>query len=178
MKKSLLLPLFLLLALLRAAPGCAQTTQPPVVYMQLFFNGPNWLAGREVLHYTPAFRGRTGELVAEGADTRAISPMGLMEGSAQTLYSSGGSTTTTSQGTFITDANGKSHRQTEEDIRKERQAEQDNLNRGLQLLEKRVRLAHELLTKALNEAAADGWEVVQMTTSGTSGGLVYLLRKR
>ena len=69
MKKSLLLPLLLLLAILHAVPGCVQASHPPVVYMQVFFEGPNWLAGREVLHYTPAFRGKTGELVAEGADT-------------------------------------------------------------------------------------------------------------
>ncbi|MCI1188550.1 DUF4177 domain-containing protein [Hymenobacter sp. DH14] len=179
MLKSLLLPLFLLLATLLAVPGCAQKG-PPVVYMQIFFEGPNWLAGREVLHYTPAFKGKTGELVAEGADTQEVSPMRFMQGPTRTTYgsSTSGTTVTTDKGTFVTDADGKTHQQTEEDIRKENQVEQDNMNRGLQLLEKRARLAREALTKALNEAAADGWEVVQMTATGTSGSLVYLLRKR
>ena len=179
MKKSLLLPLFLLLTISQVAPGCTQRGQPPVVYMQVFFEGPNWLAGREVLHYMPAFKGKTGELVAEGADTRELSPMQILRMPTQITQSGSGRTTvTTDKGTFITDANGKTHRQTEEEIRKENQAEQDNINRGFQLLEKRARLAHEALTEALNEAAADDWEVVQMTASGTPGGLVYLLRKR
>jgi len=173
MRKSLLLPLFLLLATLLATPGCAQKG-PPVVYMQIFFEGPNWLAGREVLHYTPAFKGKTGELVAEGADTRELSPMRFLQGPTQASYSSTVTTTTN----FITDSSGKARLKSEEDLRKENQVEKDNVDKSLQLLEKRNRLAREALTKALNEAATDGWEVVQMTTSGTSGGLVYLLRKR
>lgn len=178
MKPLLLLPL--LLAILQATPGCAQKG-PPVVYMQIFFEGPSWLAGREVLHYTPAFKGKTGELVAEGDDTRELSPGRFLQGPPRTSYSSSstsGITVTTEKGTFVTDSSGKTHQQTEDDIRKERQAEQETMNRGLQLLEKRARLAREALTKTLNEAAADGWEVVQMTASGTPGGLVYLLRKR
>ena len=178
MRKLLLLPLVLLASLI-TVPGCAQKG-PTGVYMQIFFEGPNWLAGREVLHYVPAFKGKTGELVAEGEDTRQLSPMHFLQRPTRTTQSSTTSTATvtTEKGTFITDSNGKVHRQTEDDVRKENQAEQDHINQGLQLLEKRNRLAREALTKALNEAAADGWEVVQMTASGQPGGLVYLLRKR
>ena len=52
------------------------------------------------------------------------------------------------------------------------------INKGFRLLEKRSGLARTTLSKALNDAAADGWEVVQMTASGGSGSLVYLLHKR
>jgi len=52
------------------------------------------------------------------------------------------------------------------------------MNRGLNLLAARATLGRTALTNALNEAAADGWEVVQMTSWGTQGGLVYLLHRR
>lgn len=179
MKKTTLLPLLLMLAILQVAPGCARKG-PPVVYMHIFFEGPNWLAGREVLHYTPAFKGKTGELVAEGADTQQFSPNRFSAGMTLTTQRSNTATTTatTDGDTFVTDSTGKTHGQTAEDIRKQNQAEQNELNQSFQLLEKRGRLAREALTKALNEAAADGWEVVQMTAGGTPDGLVYLLRKR
>src|SRR6476469_3215754 len=177
MKKMLFLPLLLLAAFLCTAPACSQTGAKPV-YMQIFFEGPNWIAGREVLHYVPAYRGKTGELVAEGADTQAISPIRFLQGPHQTTQSSMTTTVTTDGGAFMTDSNGKAHRQTDEDIRKESQAERESIDKGLQLLEKRSRLAQEALTRALNYAAADGWEVVQMTAYGAPGGLVYLLHKR
>jgi len=68
--------------------------------------------------------------------------------------------------------------QTAEDIRKANQEEVDNINKGFKLLEKRSGLARTALSNALNEAAADGWEVVQMTAYSNAGSLVYLLRKR
>ena len=180
MPKLLHLPLFLLLAVLYAAPGYAQSNRPPV-YMQVFFEGPNWLAGREAVHYVPAFKGKTGELVVEGEDTRQLSPLHFLQGPVRTTQNSSltaSTTVTTEKGTFITGTDGKTHRQTDADIRRDNQAEQDNFNKSLQLLEKRGRLAQEALIRALNETATDGWEVVLMTASGTPGGLVYLLRKR
>lgn len=151
-----------------------------MVYMQIFYEGPNWLAGHEVLQYSPAFRGKTGELVAEGEDTRQLSPGSYLGGSGRTTQTSSitATTVTTEKGTFITDRFGKTHRQTDEDVRKADQEQTDMLNKGLKLLEKRSGLARATLSKALNDAAADGWEVVQMTAAGGSGSLVYLLRKR
>jgi hypothetical protein len=68
--------------------------------------------------------------------------------------------------------------QTAADISKQQATEAARLNRSLNLVEARANLARTTLTQALNNAAADGWEVVQMTTWGTQGGLVYLLRRR
>ena len=180
MKK--LLPLFLLFFVAALHPGrsAAQASaNGRMVYMQIFYEGPNWLAGHEVLQYSPAFKGKTGELVAEGEDTRQLSPGSYLEGSGRTTQASSSTTTvTTEKGTFITDRTGKTHRQTDEDVRKADQEETDMLNKGFKLLEKRGGLARATLSKALNDAAADGWEVVQMTAAGGSGSLVYLLRKR
>lgn len=182
MKK--LLPLFLLSFVAALHPGRSAAQAPAssrTVYMQIFYEGPNWLAGHEVLQYSPAFKGKTGELVAEEEDTRQLSPGSYLQGLVRTTQASSSTTTTTvttEKGTFITDRTGKTHRQTDEDVRKADQEQTNMINKGFRLLEKRSGLARATLSKALNDAAADGWEVVQMTAAGGSGSLVYLLRKR
>lgn len=155
-------------------------TQPAVkiTYMQIFYEGSSWLAGREVLHYSPAFRGKTGELVREDS-TRAMSPGALVFDGPQTGVTYSATTSvTTEKGTFVRGADGKMRPQTEADLRKERAEENARMNRGLNLIEARATLARTALTTALNEAAADGWEVMQMASWGTQGGLVYLLQRR
>jgi len=174
---------FLLLLLLAAAATAPQRAAAqkaaPVVYMQIFYEGPNWLAGRRVLSYSPSFRGKTQELVQEPDSIRQLSPLASMRpDTGPTTVQSTYTTTTTEKGTFITDASGKAHLETPAEHKQAQQREATQFNRGLRLLETRADLGKAVLTKALNEAAADGWEVVQLTATGTTGGLVYLLRHR
>lgn len=158
-------------------PAAAQKAETGT-YMQIFYEGPQWLAGRRVLTYSPAFRGKTQELVQESDSMRNISPNGFMMGrpelSTQTIYA----TVTTEKGTFISDGNGKSHLETPAERQLARQQEATQFNHSLQLVETRTDLGRAVLTKALNEAAADGWEVVQLAPTGTQGGLVYVLKRR
>ncbi|MGI4866061.1 MAG: hypothetical protein ACRYFZ_19210 [Janthinobacterium lividum] len=146
--------------------------------MQVFYEGPNWLAGRRVLSYSPAFRGKTQELVQESDSTRQLSPSALLMGPDEPTVTTGYATTTTEKGTFIPDRTGKMHLETPADRQKARQQELAEFNRRFNLLETRADLGKAVLAKALNDAAADGWEVVQLTANGTTGGLIYLLRHR
>jgi hypothetical protein len=176
----MLKPLFLLLLGAAAiAPQCAAAQKAvPVVYMQIFYEGPAWLAGRRVLSYSPSFRGKTQELVQEADSMRQLSPLALMMPGKESTGTTTYSTATTDKGTFITDASGKAHLETPAERKQDQQREAAQFNRGLRMLETRADLGKAVLMKALNEAAADGWEVVQLTATGTSGALVYLLRHR
>lgn len=156
----------------------AQQASPPV-YLQIFYEGPGWLAGRALLHYSPAFRGKTEELVSEDS-TKAMSPGALVLNfpADGTVYKGKAESVMTTEGSFVPGTDGKMRRQTPADVRTEQAAENARFTRGLNLLDARATLARNTLTKALNAAAADGWEVVQFTAVGTSGGLVYLLKRR
>jgi len=150
-------------------------------YMHLFFVGPNWYAGHGVVQYSPAFKGKTEELVAETEETRQLSPNGFLSRLPTTTYSSSAETATvitTDRGTFVQEPDGSQHRQTTADLAKANQKEAEIIDKALRLQEKRSNLARAALSKALNALAADGWDVVQMTAYGTQGGLVYLLKKR
>jgi len=175
MLKSLLL---MLLGVVAVAPQQAAAQKAaPIVYMQIFYEGPAWLAGRRVLSYSPAFRGKTQELVSESDSTRQLAPNAFLNQTEPTTTISY-TAATTDKGTFITDATGKTHLQTPAERKRAQQQETAQLNRGLRMVEARTDLGRAVLTKALNEAAADGWEVVQLTATGTTGALVYLLRHR
>ena len=163
-----------LLACWPLAGRSQQATKP--VYMQIFYEGSGWLAGREVLHYSPTFQGRTGELVREDS-TQAMSPGALVFDGPVTV-TEGVTKIFNGRETLIRGTDGKMHPQTEADIRAEQTTNTARMNRSLNLLATRAALGRMALTKALNETAAGGWEVVQMTSWGTSGGLVYLLRRR
>lgn len=173
---------FLLAILLAFSPKTTLgQTAPRTEYMQLFFVGPNWFAGHGVVQYSPAFKGKAEELIAETEETRQLSPNGFLSRVTTTTSSSSSETATvisTDRGTFVQEPDGSQHRQTAADLAKENQKEAERIDKGLRLLEKRSNLARAALSKALNEVAADGWEVVQMTSYGTQGGLVYLLKKR
>ena len=81
--------------------------------MQIFYEGPSWMAGRRVLAYSPAFRGKTQEVVQETDSTRQISPNGPIMGTeAATSTSTSYATVITEKGTYIPDGNGKSHLET------------------------------------------------------------------
>jgi hypothetical protein len=173
--------LFLLGATLAAAlslqPAAAQKPAAGT-YMQIFYEGPGWLAGRRVLAYSPAFRGKTQEVIQETDSTRQLSPNGLMMGTGASVTTTSYATVTTERGTFISDGNGKSHLETPTERQQAQQREAAQFNRGFRLLEARADLGRAVLTRALNEAAADGWEVVQLAPTSTQGGLVYLLKRR
>ncbi len=175
----------MLITLLAYRPlvATAQKAAKPT-YLQIFYEGDNWLAGREVLHYSPAFRGKTGELVREDS-TRAVSLGALIfDGPTETVVTNTlesvitDKSLITDKGTFVPDENGKMRLLTAADIRKRHLKENAGRNHGINLLATRAALGRTALTNALNEAAADGWEVVQMTSWGAQGGLVYLLRRR
>ena len=148
----------------------------PTVYMQIFYEGPNWLAGQRVLSYSPAFRGRTQELVQEYDSTRQLSPSSIYIKPRKSVTTLGYDTTR--KGNLLPDLNGEVYIETPADRKQARQREAERFNSGLRMLENRADLGKAVLAKALNEAAADGWEVVQFTATGTAGGLVYLLRHR
>ncbi|OGX90143.1 hypothetical protein [Hymenobacter coccineus] len=138
------------------SPGAAKAT-----YLQIFYEGPGWLAGRRVLAYSPAFRGKTGEMVQETDSTRRLAPNALLS-----LSFENHSPTTT---TLI--------ESTSQAAVALRRAEVAGVNQSFRMLEKRADLARATLGRALDETAADGWEVVQMTAIGNQGALVYLLRR-
>lgn len=168
-----------LLCVLVGQPLTAAAQQPAKVdYMQIFYEGASWLAGREVLHYSPAFRGKTGELVPEDS-TKAMSPGAMLFAGPSEMTTTGTLTSvTTEKGTFVPGVNGKMRLQTAADISRQQAAETARFNRSFNLIEARAALARTTLAQALNNTAADGWEVVQMASWGTQGGLVYLLRRR
>ncbi|MDJ0363790.1 hypothetical protein QMK33_01400 [Hymenobacter sp. H14-R3] len=173
---------FLLVALVTLASQPATTAAQQLakpVYMQVFYAGTGWLAGQPLLHYSPAFRGKTQELVQEDS-TRFASPGALLfnESAPGTVYQGTMVSVTSSKGTLVPDGKGKMRPQTPADIKKDQQAEKAQFSRSLNLLNARATLAFNTLTNSLNEAAADGWEVVQVAAMGNEGGLVYLLRRR
>ena len=144
--------------------------------MQVFYEGPSWLADRRVLLYGPAFRGKTEEVVQEPDSVRRLSPGAFLEREDDQTTTSSYTTVSTEKGMFITDATGKTHLESVVGRQLARQREAAQRNRALNLLETRSDLVKTALTKVLNEAAADGWEVVQLSPYGTKGGLIYLLK--
>ena len=183
MKTHSLLAGALLLLLGGCQPAPAQTAAKPA-YMQIFYEGANWLAERPLLHYSPAFQGKDNELVPEPDSTKRLSPgsvlfeepsgQGVATASAvQSVVSSNGQQTNYVQG-----PDGEMRAQTPADQRQERAREKARFDRQLNLIAERAMLARTTLTNALNAAAADGWEVVQLGRWGEKDGLVYLLRRR
>jgi len=168
---------FLLGGLLSHAHSTLAQQAAKPVYLQIFYEGSGWLAGREVLHYSPAFRGKAGEVIREDS-TQAIAPGALVFSGETGVVTSTMQSVTTEQGTFVRGADGKMRPQTADDIRKRNLEQNARFNRSLSLVETRATMARTALAKALNDTAADGWEVIQMTAWGTQGGLVYLLRRR
>lgn len=177
MSNSLLILGATLAAAFSLQPAAAQKPAAGT-YMQIFYEGPGWMSGRRVLAYSPAFRGKTQEVVQETDSTRQLSPNGLMMGTTASVTTTSYATVTTEKGTYISDSSGKSHLETPAERQLARQREAVQFNRAFRLLETRADLGRAVLTKALNEAAADGWEVVQLAPTGTQGGLVYLLKRR
>ena len=174
--------LLLLLGACQSAP--AQTAAKPA-YMQIFYEGAGWLAGRPLLHYSPAFQGKDNELVSEPDSTKRISPGAFLFdeplGQGGTTTATAVQTVTSSNGqqtNYVQGADGEMHAQTPADQQRERAREKARFDRQLNLVGARAALARTALTTALNAAAADGWEVVELGRWGEKDGLVYLLRRQ
>ena len=167
-----------LVALMSQPTAIAAQQLAKPVYMQIFYQGTGWLADQPLLCYSPAFRGRTRELVQEDS-TRAIAPgASVFDAPAEGMVQHGETSITTTEGTFVPDGKGRMRPQTSVDLKKQRLAEKARFSRSFNLLNARATLAYSTLTNALNEAATDGWEVVQIASTGNGGGLVYLLQQR
>ncbi len=166
----------LLLALI--AQACSSPGQPTgkATYMQIFYDGPSWLSGQPLIHYSPAFRGKAGETVTEPDSIRRVSPGAGFLGPDESITQTGTTETTTT--VHSSEPNDKPSLQELARQQQESKQEAARFKRGLNLMEARAALGRDALVKALNEAAADGWEVVQMVPSGGPGTLVYLLRRR
>lgn len=106
-----------LLGVLVGRPLTAAAQQPAKAgYMQIFYEGASWLAGHEVLHYSPTFRGKTGGFVPEDS-TKAMSPGAVLFAGPSGMTTTGTLTSvTTKKGTFVSGANGKMRLQTAADI--------------------------------------------------------------
>ncbi|MEJ7663212.1 MAG: hypothetical protein WKG07_28570 [Hymenobacter sp.] len=70
-------------------------------------------------------------------------------------------TTSTGKGTFITAPDGKTRPYTVADARQEETRKNATMLRYTQMVSGYAETARNTLTQALNEAAADGWEVVK-----------------
>ncbi|WP_324675485.1 hypothetical protein [Hymenobacter sp. GOD-10R] len=161
--------LLLLLLTVFTKPEAVQAQQPVhYQYMHIFYYGTKTAAGTPALTYVPAFNGQK--------DVTIKDPEILLRLNKPFSGKSRVSTSTSSaEGTWITDENGKSHKQTPEETKKASQLEADQRAEYTRAVSVRTELVHDAITQALNSTAA-GWEVVQMV-SVENGGLVYLLRK-
>ena len=138
-------------------------------YMQLFYYGPTTPAvGSPIMLFSPAFEGKTQVYLSKPDEyTRRYDP-------ASTLFSGGTSsqtgvtTVSTEKGTYI-DGKLQTPAQME-------QLQQQELNSLITMTAAHVENVAAELSSALNGAADDGWEVVQMAPL-EKDGLVYLFRK-
>ena len=188
------LSILLLLGCAACRPSASSDAAGPQAYMQILYMGPNWTPGHPVLFYSPAFRGKHGEQLIDTDSTLEIAPnAGLRNGPTDTT-----TTVTISSSDSIPENNisvvtdqghlnpryAAAHRlRRQREMASERRdnaRELRQLNRVLRLRQKRLQLSQNALTQALNEAAADGWEVTQMLNYGNNdqGVLLYLLRRR
>lgn len=187
----------LLLGCAACQPSATSGAAGSQAYMQILYAGPNWSPGHPVLFYSPAFRGKNNELVADTDSTLEVAP------TANLLDSAVDTTTAvvvansdsvdfipendfrvfTDQGRlnprYVAAHRANRQRQIAQE-RRDNAQELRSANRRLRLRQQRLQLSQDALTTALNQAAADGWEVVQMLNYGNSdqGVLLYLLKKR
>ncbi|MGI4740679.1 MAG: hypothetical protein ACRYG7_36365 [Janthinobacterium lividum] len=170
---------FLLGGLLsQAYPTLAQQATKPV-YLQIFYEGSSQLSGgSRVLSYSPSFRGKTHEILPQ-SDSAHILDAKLRKDLAGNNAKPNYTTVYPGNGKgYITTADGKTRLLTADDIRQREQEQNASVRTYERLQQANAAASRDIMTQAINEAAADGWEVVQMTTWGTQGGLVYLLRRR
>jgi uncharacterized membrane-anchored protein len=163
--------LLVTVGLLQAKPAQAQQAGK---YMQLFYYGSQAALAGPVGRFSPALKGRS-EIRLPNQDeymnqlsSTATSP--LSNGVIETSSMDSRGIVQTVNGKPVTAAEGEKYKKDRE--AREKAAREDYFNK---LLKHSADVTNEL-SKALNEAAADGWEVTQMAAL-PNGGLVYLMRK-
>ena len=178
LKATRLLLLFLLV--LGAQVAVAQN-KPAYQYMQLFYYGGKTMAG-PVGHFSPALRGQTDIALASPTaymklltDRMVGKPRNgeMQEGFAIASVDSNDIIDLTK----MTPAQRKQYEEQERKREEQEQREQQaNLDKSARLTADHIKALTERITQSLNAAAADGWEVTQMSSFGPDG-VVYLLRK-
>ena len=129
--------------------------------MQIFYYGPATSPGFSFMSFTPAFHNQTEVRLNEQRLAEFIE--GSYSGIAITSNSND------SEPNFD-DPKYKSAAK----ARQER--EKQEFDKQVKVMEERSQKMRDSLMKALNDATAEGWEVVQMS-SYTNSGLTYLLRR-
>ncbi|MBT9394713.1 hypothetical protein KLP40_16195 [Hymenobacter sp. NST-14] len=153
-------------------------------YMQLFYYGSKTMAG-PVGHFSPALRGQTDiALASPTAYMKLITAR--MEGPSATTQLQADTDTASGERvaltvidlTKMTPAQRKQYAEQERKREEQEQLERrQNLEEFARLTTDHTKALTDKVTQSLNAAAADGWEVVQMSSFGAEGGVVYLLRK-
>lgn len=168
--------LLVVAALFQAKPVQAQQAGK---YMQLFYYGPQAALTGPVGRFSPAFKGKSEIKLANQEEyvkqMMSLSTLSLPSGVVQA--ESVETTSLDSGETFLT-VNGKRLTKAEEEKYKKDRDAKDKAARDAYYtkVSQQVENVTNELSKALNEAAAYGWEVTQMA-SLPNGGLVYLMRK-
>lgn len=162
------------LLMANAGLGVAQVTQP-YQYMQLFYYGPKVTTG-PILRFAPAYKGQTAiEMTQPDEYMKFADPTRLLVPSSSVKEVEVEAVVTTSEGTFV---HGK--RQTPEQLKQARDKEYKDSKAQLAayttMVNQHTETVTAMLSKAINSAAEDGWEVTQIA-SLENGGLVYLFRK-
>jgi hypothetical protein len=148
-------------------------------YMQLFYYGPQaGLITGPIGRFSPAFKGKAEiKLAQQDEYNKQFSPFpipslptGKQQAESMVTDMESGETVVTVNGKRLSSAEAEKYRK---DQRAREKASQDAY---LSKLSQYAEAVTSEISKSLNEAAADGWEVVQMASLPNSG-LVYLMRK-
>lgn len=176
-------PFFRVCSALLMVAGLLQTrpvqAQQAGKYMQLFYYGPQAALTGPVGRFSPAFKSKSEiKLVNQDEYIKQMSSLSTLSFSGGSSQAESVMTTSTDSGeTFLT-VNGKRLTPAETDKYHKEQDARNKVAREAysNRISQQVEIVTNELSKALNEAAADGWEVTQMA-SLPNGGLVYLMRK-
>jgi hypothetical protein len=150
----ILLVVLLLTGSLAARNGLAQ--KAGTQYMQIFYSGAQNPMG-PVIRFSPEFKGQKAVSLAQPDEyMKMFFPEPQYEGKVQE---------TRADGSVYIDG-----------VKQKETTDQEKQANHMRIISEHTDNITGLLSKALNEAAADGWEVVEMAALD-KGGLVYLLRK-
>jgi hypothetical protein len=129
--------------------------------MQIFYYGPAISPGFSFMSFTPAFHNQTEVRLNEP-------PLGeFVEGSYSRIASV--SSNNDPEPNFDDPKYKAAAKARQEKAKQE-------FNKQVKVIEERSQKMRDSLMKALNDATAEGWEVVKMS-SYTNSGLAYLLRR-
>ncbi|WP_303310173.1 hypothetical protein [Hymenobacter sp. BT730] len=171
----ILLAVLLLVGSFSARIGLAQKASTQ--YMQIFYSGSQTTIG-PVIRFSPEFKAQKEVSLAKPDEFMKLhSPTsGLLAEPGQIIEATVTTTHVDGDGNTYIDGKKQTSQQLEK-LRKQGNDEQmSRVNEYARIVSEHNDNVTSLLSKALNDAAADGWEVVEMA-SIQNGGLVYLLRK-